>query len=60
MKIHEMKLPHKIIIGEEILQSLSEIDNRVTQSKRVFLVTGPNVYDIIRLRIENNWRQNRT
>jgi len=58
MKIHEMKLPHKIIIGEEILQSLSEIDNRITQSKRVFLVTGPNVYNLIRQRIENNWKQN--
>lgn len=52
VRIHKMELPKTVIIGEKILSKLSEIYKSIN-GKAIAIITGPNIYHIIREKIYN-------
>ena len=47
MKFHKMQLPREIIIGDNILEQVSNIMMKLGFKKSVFIVTGEKTYQII-------------
>jgi glycerol-1-phosphate dehydrogenase [NAD(P)+] len=49
---HRMDLPKTIIIGKEILKRLTEVYNELENQDNMLIFTGPNVYRLIRNKID--------
>ena len=54
-EIHRMELPKTVIIGEGILNKLSEVYEPIRSSlEKIVIITGPNVYKIVRGELDKN------
>lgn len=56
-RVHKMELPHKVIVGEELVDKLEEISEEISESKRVVVITGPNVYQKLKNKLPTRWRE---
>ena len=55
-RIHKMLLPQKVIVGEKIIEKICELHEELAEKKRIVVITGPNVYNKLKCKIRENWK----